>query len=123
MVTLLGLWINNGSGPVRNPELSDEEFDSGLEALKQSNLNSLWQAAHDYEYAEISGSAVGLLVLGVLQSKPRCAAVQNWISSIWTLYYARKSIITYEWDQTLYDFSSCGPIPYTCPELMEELGF
>jgi len=78
----------------------------------------LWQAAHDYEYAEISGSAIGMLALGVGQAKPKCLAVQAWITSIWALYYARKASGSAE-----IDFTGCGPMPYTVPELMEEMGY
>lgn len=115
------LWIDNDSGPVRNPDLSDAEFEAGAAKLQAKNLASLWQAAHDFEYAEISGTAIGLLVLGILQSKPKCLAVQAWDQSIWAIYYARKPLITEIWDAPLLDFSSCGPCPYTVPELLEEV--
>ena len=78
---------------------------------------SLWQAAHDYEVAEISGSAVGLLAMGVMQGRPKCTTVQNWIKGIWAEYYTRKAGIS-----TDTDYSICGACPYTVPELMAELG-
>lgn len=77
----------------------------------------LWQAAHDYEYSQVSGSAIGLLAIGVMKSLPKCVAVQNWIKSIWTLYYTRKATLTVD-----YDFSIVGACPHTVPELMLELG-
>lgn len=77
----------------------------------------LWQAAHDYECAQISGSAIGLLAMGVMTGKPKCLAVQAWIKSIWAEYYTRKAALTQD-----YDFSFAGQIPYTVPELMEEMG-
>ena len=120
MVT--ALWIDDGSGPVRNPALTEAEFNAGIEAARASNVGTLWQAAHDYEYAEISGSAIGLLVLGVSQQKPKCMAVMAWIQSIWSLYYQRKPLVTHEWNPTLLDFSSCGPCPWTVPDLLAELG-
>ncbi len=115
------LYVNLGQGMVINPELSQEEVDSLMAAQKVSNVEALWQAAHDYEYSEISGSAIGLVTIGVLQSKPKCVAVQDWIKSIWTLYYQRKAAMGPEFSPSL-DFSSCGPCPHTVPELMEELG-
>ena len=78
---------------------------------------NLWQAAHDLEYAAISGSAVGLITMGVLQAKPKCTAVQNWIKGIWSEYYARKASASSD-----CDFSVAGPCPHTVPELMNELG-
>ena len=86
------------------------------------NIKGLWQAAHDYEYEEISGTAIGLLVLGVIQNKPKALAVQAWSKSIWTLYYIRKAAVTEIYDPSLLNFSSCGKIPHSIPELMAELG-
>ncbi len=116
------LWLDDGSGPFRNPKLSDDEFNTGLARLQADNVAVLWQAAHDYEYAEISGSAVGLLTMGVSQGKPMCLSVMAWIQSIWLLYYSRKPFVTHEWDASLLDFASCGPCPHSVPELLSELG-
>jgi hypothetical protein len=81
-------------------------------------IATLWKAAHDYEFAQISGSAIGLLAIGVLQGKPKCIAVQNWIRGIWTEYYLRKSNGSSD-----FDFTITGVCPHTVPELMVELGF
>lgn len=81
-------------------------------------IAALWQAAHDTEFNAISGSAVGLIVLGVMQGKPKCMAVQLWIKSLWSLYYERKANGS---DST--DFSTVGTCPHSVPELMQELGF
>lgn len=86
--------------------------------LEEERIASLWQAAHDYEYAAISGSAIGLVTLGLLQAKPKCQAVENWIKSIWEAYYARKAGAS-----TDCDFATvAGPCPYSVPDLMVELG-
>ena len=94
-----------------------EELAATAARIEAARIAALWQAAHDYEYAEISGSAVGLLAMGVMQELPKCIAVQNWIKSIWTLYYTRKAGTSAE-----TDYSSCGACPYSVPELMTELG-
>jgi len=80
-------------------------------------IAALWQAAHDYEVAQVSGSAIGLLAMGVMAGKPKCIAVQAWIKSIWALYYTRKAT-----GSTDSDYSGCGQIPHSVPELMDELG-
>lgn len=85
--------------------------------IEQRRVSRLWQAAHDYEYAQISGSAIGLLSLGVMQAKPKCIAVQNWIKSIWVEYYTRKFGASSD-----CDFTVVGPCPHSVPELMAELG-
>lgn len=85
--------------------------------IESDRIQALWQGAHDYEYAQVSGSAIGLLAMGVMQAKPKCIAVQNWIKAIWTEYYTRKAGTS-----TDYDFSIAGTCPHTVPELMAELG-
>lgn len=97
--------------------LDAETVAANQHAAEAGRVASLWQAAHDYEYAQISGSAIGLLAMGVMTGKPKCLAVHDWIKSIWTLYYFRKAT-----GETSTDFSSCGECPYTVPELMAELG-
>lgn len=98
-----------------------EAYDAAL-VLLQSDLErqriaSLWQAAHDLEFASISGSAIGLITMGVLTGKPKAIAVQAWIKGIWELYYQRKDV-----NSTDCDYSSVGPCPHSVPELMTELG-
>ncbi len=78
----------------------------------------LWQAAHDLEYAAISGSAIGLITMGVLQGKPKCLAVQGWIKSIWETYYVRKAGTSTDCDFAIV----AGACPHSVPELIVELG-
>lgn len=103
-------WLAEGN----TPEPAGLPDPSVVEAQR---IASLWQAAHDYESTQVSGSAIGLLVIGVMQGKPKCVAVQNWIKSIWTEYYIRKAGTS-----TDTDYSFAGICPHTVPELMEELG-
>lgn len=86
------------------------------------NIDLMWKAAHDYETSKLQGSAIGLVTIGIMMQKPKCYAVQNWVKSIWALYYSRKPLITLTLDESLNDFSSCGPLPHSIPELMQELG-
>lgn len=89
------------------------------ESIKEANrIEALWTAASKFEQQSISGSAIGLITMGVIQKKPKSIAVQQWIKSIWDEYYIRKS------DKTNFDldFSIIAEIPYTVPELMLELG-
>lgn len=95
-------------------EPTPEEIAANAEV---SRIARLWYAAHDYEYQQVSGSAIGLLAMGVMQGKPKCVAVQNWIKSIWVEYYTRKANGTSD-----YDFSIIGNCPHSVPELMVELG-
>ncbi len=87
-----------------------------LASIEQTRIQTLWQAAHDLEFASISGSAIGLITMGVMSSKPKAVAVYAWVKSIWTLYYIRKAGTS-----TDCDYSSVGPCPYSVPELIAEL--
>lgn len=84
---------------------------------EEQRVANIWQAAHDYEYAQVSGSAIGLLAIGVMRGLPKCQAVQMWIKGVWTTYYERKASGSFD-----TDFSGSGPCPFSVPELMEELG-
>lgn len=86
-------------------------------SAEPARIAALWQGAHDYEYAQISGSAIGLLAIGVMQAKPKCLAVQAWIKGIWALYYQRKASAS-----TDNDYTAAGVCPYSVPDLMAELG-
>ena len=100
--------------------LNQDELDQRVsKAATEENerIAKLWQSAHDVEFAAISGSAIGLITMGVLQGKPKCLAVQNWIKTLWTEYYVRKAGTS-----TDYDFSAFANCPYSVPELMTELG-
>lgn len=114
---------NNCSGAVAIPEKARAvleaagRLDKVLAGVEQRRIAQLWQSAHDYEYAAVNGSAIGLLAVGVLQGKPKCGAVQGWLKSIWATYYTRKAD-----GSTDFDFSTLGACPHSVPELMAELG-
>ena len=84
---------------------------------EKQRIEGLWQAAHDYEFASVNGSGVGLVTMGVLQGLPKALSVQLWVKSIWAEYYLRKA----NGSQNL-DFSVVGNCPHSIPELMSELG-
>lgn len=89
--------------------------------LVENKIEALWQAADKYTRSYISGVAIGILTIGVLQEKPKAQAVSAWSSSVWAEYYARKALVTPTGVDNL-DFSSFGPIPYSVPELQAEVG-
>lgn len=84
-------------------------------------VDALWRAADAYTASYISGVAIGLLTLGVLQSLPKALAVSAWSSAVWDDYYARKALVTASSVDNL-DFSSHGPMPHSVPELRAEMG-
>ena len=106
--------------------LSEEEISVNVknkedhdQMVVNSKIEALWQSADSYTRSFISGVAVGILTIGVMQQKPKALAVSNWSSSIWTEYYRRKELITAT-SEVDFDFSSFGPIPFSVPELQIE---
>lgn len=92
---------------------------------KDSNELSLWQACTDYEQRYISGSAIGTLSIGVIQGLPKSVEIKAWISNLWmNHYYPRKATITGDapLSKEDLDFTLVGPMPYSVPELVEEVG-
>lgn len=89
--------------------------------IVNDKIEALWEAADKYTSGYISGVAVGILTIGVMQEKPKALAISAWSSSIWAEYYVRKYMIT-AGSEVSHDFSSFGPIPYSVPELQEEVG-
>lgn len=90
-------------------------------ATVAAKIDRLWAAADAYTSGYISGVAIGLLTIGVLQLKSKALAVSAWSSAVWDDYYARKALVTASSVENL-DFSSHGPMPHSVPELRAEMG-
>lgn len=90
-------------------------------AAVAAKIDRLWAAADAYTSSHISGVAIGLLTIGVMQGKPKALAVSAWSSAVWDDYYARKVLVTASSVENL-DFSSHGPMPHSVPELRAEMG-
>ena len=87
----------------------------------RDKIEALWAAADRHVTGYISGVAIGILTIGVIQSKPKAIAVTGWSSAIWAEYYARKALVTIDSVDNL-DYSTFGAMPYTVPELQAEIG-
>jgi len=102
------------------PEEEQAYLDWFIPHSVQENLDTLWSCATKYQESFISGAAIGLLTIGVIQSKPKSLAIMAWINSIWNNhYYVQKPLV--DENYTGYDFSVCGPMPYSIPELSAEV--
>lgn len=86
-----------------------------------AKYNALWSAADKYVAGYISGVAIGLLTVGVLQAKPKAQAITAWSSAVWAEYYVRKALVTLTSNDDL-DFYALGPMPHSVPELQAEVG-
>lgn len=89
--------------------------------ILNNKIEALWAAADKYTSGYISGVAIGILTIGVLQQKPKALAVSAWSSQVWAEYYERKALVTITSVDDL-DFSVFGPIPHSVPELQSEVG-
>ena len=89
--------------------------------LINDKIEALWAATDRYTSGYISGVAIGILTIGVMQQKPKALAVTEWSSTIWAEYYARKELITAT-STVDHDFTAFGAIPFSVPELQKEVG-
>jgi len=90
-------------------------------AAVTNKIEALWRAADAYTSNYISGVAIGILTIGVIQQLPKALAIKQWSNDIWTEYYTRKAAVTPTSVDNL-DFSMFGPIPHSVPELQAEVG-
>ena len=114
-----GQWVQEWAAVVLAPEeLAQRAAD--VQSSIDAKIEALWQAADRYTSGYISGVAVGILTIGVMQQLPKAMAVSAWSASIWSEYYARKALVTADSTDN-HDFSSFGPIPHSVPELQAEV--
>lgn len=90
-------------------------------ARMRADVADLWACADAYQSGYISGVAVGLLMMGVMRGMPKALAVQAWSAAVWDAYYTRKAAVL-AGAQADLDFTCCGPMPHSVPELREEMG-
>jgi hypothetical protein len=99
---------------------SDEQIAEYQAGVIASKIEQLWSAADRHINSYISGVAVGLLTIGVIQQKPKALAITLWSQAVWNEYYVRKAAVTFDSVLDL-DFSSFGPMPHSVPELQAEV--
>src|SRR5512136_985049 len=100
---------------------------------KQETIAIIRKEAKKYNAIWIEEAGIGILVLGVVQamiaaqSRPKSLECLDWVLSIWQLYYQRYSIVMQselediDLTDDMIDFTSCGPMPWSVPELMTEI--
>lgn len=110
-------WIVSEKQTTPEPEPESTDY-------TEQNMQSLWQAATRYEQTYISGSALGLLTIGVMAGSEIAKAIQVWLNTLWIgHYYPRKAEITRDApiSKEMLDFTLIGPMPYSIPELAKEV--
>lgn len=86
-----------------------------------NKIDALWRAADKYTSSYISGVAIGILTIGVMQAKPKALSISAWSKSVWAEYYVRKALVTTDSVDNL-NFASFGAMPHSIPELQAEAG-
>lgn len=86
------------------------------------SIQQLWEGAHGYESKWITGIAIGVLTIGVVSKTPKALAIAAWDRALWAEYYRRKAALTGDDDPSLYNFDFMGTMPYSIPEVQQELG-
>ena len=114
-----GVWIQQWTVRAAT-EAEQADYLVQQEDKKTNKIEHLWQAADAYVTGHISGVAIGILTIGVMQGKPKAQTISDWSNRIWTEYYRRRAEITADSVLDL-DFSSFGSIPHTIPELQAEV--
>jgi hypothetical protein len=88
---------------------------------EDAQLAALFRAYRGYKLSFISDEGFSIVAIGLLAamqgaSKPKCIAVQTWLTSLWDDYTARKAVVS-----TNLDFSNNGPMPYPISEIKIEV--
>jgi len=100
---------------------SEAEIMAAFPAILDDKKNRLWSAASAWERRNISGVALSLLTLGVARGLPKALAIANWSNALWNgTYYPRKAAIRFDTEPDC-DFSGCGDMPHSVPELSAEV--
>ena len=85
----------------------------------------LWNAAEDYQSDPlngISGAGLAMLTLGVTMKLPLSLSVQNWIQTIWGLYFKSISnLVDNASALPVVDYSICGPMPTNLSAIIAEV--
>ena len=92
-------------------------YDRVVAEVEKRRIEQLWASASGLESSAISPTVAGLVTRGVLQSKPKCIAVQAWVNALWAEYYARKA----SGSNDMGFVPAVGLCPHTVPELVAEL--
>lgn len=98
-----------------------------IEKEKQDNLNNAMKNLHEsydnYLSIRLNSSGSALVTIGILQGKPKCLLVKDWVKALYIDYYTRNLTLQANPASTPnLDFSNNGELPVTIPELMAEVG-
>lgn len=117
------IWTMNGvqCWEDTNGTATEAEYQPFIDAHEASYLPALLRAADAYQSEYISSVGIGILTIGVMTQKPKALAVMAWSRNLWAEYDRRRDVIM-AGGAPDYDFTSCGPIPFTVWDLQEELG-
>ncbi len=100
--------------------IEDDKIDIDYKTKNEKILYSIYIL---YENTYILGTNIRYISLGLLKNLPKSIAVNDWLDSLYNKYKELKNNLpTNEAVTKEYiDFSSCGEIPYSMEEVIEEV--
>jgi hypothetical protein len=118
---VVDLYIDNGQGPVRNPSLSDAEFNAGLAQVKADNQAAIKAAAYAYIDKFFNSTEMAVWSAGAAKSLPHSLANVAWLKSVRSLAASRIAAATPTYNPADMDFSSLGAPLWTADQIVTEV--
>jgi len=91
---------------------------TSIEQLKNNLLN----AHNSYIEQFVSGVGIGLLTIGIIQSKPTALAFSGWLAQVANDLKSRQDAVVADGQEINIDFSNNGAPPNTIWEVRAEVG-
>lgn len=118
---MVTLYIDNGSGPIRNPQLTDAEFNAGIAAQRVLNQNAIKAAAYLYIDSFFNSTEMAIWSAGAAKGLPKSLANVAWLKAIRSLAASRIAATTAVYDPLLIDFSSVGSPAWSSDQIVTEV--
>lgn len=99
----------------------DAERDQRIQQMEQAVVNYI-ETKGGQNKGRIHFTAAPMVDRKAAAAKPKSKAINDWAQSCWMLYYQREAALLAgaPWEGAMLDFSSCGTMPYTLLEAMQE---
>lgn len=119
------VWNGSSYEIIPDPPKTDEE----LATEKQANIDAIFASAEEYVdrkgttgKGRVSKYSIGILTLKGNANTPKSKAIMDWVNSVFLVAYTREAQVNggMPFTPEMLDFSSCGPMPHTVAEALQE---
>ena len=110
------LWIDNGSGPIQNPALSQADFNTYLAQWQATNGQAFYQNGCALISTFLDSLTAFLVAAGTGVGDTNALAVVKWMHAVYT-YYTTNLATVKAWttpmgmNQAMMQYTSVGPCP------------